>query len=58
VKLDHATFNEYAKKQQQNSMLNDKEFKTDQRLFQIESKIGAMITKEELRNQLKLKASN
>ena len=28
-------------------MLNDKEFKTDQRLFSIEQKLGIMVPKEE-----------
>lgn len=31
--MDFSIFNEYCKKQMQNQMSNDKEFKTDQRLF-------------------------
>lgn len=37
LKLDFAIFNEYCRRQSENQMLNNKEFKTDQRLFTIES---------------------
>jgi len=38
-------------------MLNNKEFKTDQRLFQIESQLSDVVNKEELKFQLKKKAN-
>jgi len=38
--------------------MNDKEFKTEERLFQIEQKLGSMVNKEELKQQLKAKASS
>jgi hypothetical protein len=38
--------------------LSDKEFKTDERLFLIEQRLEATCNKEELKNQLKTKASN
>jgi len=38
--------------------VNDKEFKTEERLFLLEQKFDGMCTKEDLKNQLKSKASN
>lgn len=58
VKMDYAIFNEYCRKQQQNEALNDKEFKTDERLFLIEQKLENVVAKEELKAQLKMKANN
>lgn len=58
VKMDHAIFNEYVKKQLQNDAMNDKEFKTDERLFLIEQRLEATCNKEDLKQQLKSKASN
>lgn len=58
VKLDHHIFNEYIKKQQQEQMVNDREFKVDQRLFLIEQGLAKSVQKEELKNQLKMKVSN
>ena len=49
VKMDYAIFNEYCRKQQQNEALNDKEFKTDERLFLIEQKLENVVAKEELK---------
>ena len=37
--------------------MNDKEFKTEERLFQIEQKLASQINKEDLKAQLKQKAS-
>ena len=56
--MDHAIFNDYVKQQQNDDALNDKEFKTDERLFLLEQKFDGMCTKDDLKNQLKSKASN
>ena len=56
--MDHAIFNDWCKQQLNNESLNDKEFKTEERLFTLEQKFDGMCSKEELKNQLKTKASN
>lgn len=50
VKMDFAFFNEYIKQQQQNEIVNDKEFKTEERLFAIEQKVSSMVLKDEFKN--------
>jgi len=49
LKMDWASFNEYVKKLQENDAVNDKEFKTEERLFQIEQKLSSMVNKEDLK---------
>jgi hypothetical protein len=39
-------------------MCNDKEFKTDERLFLIEQSLARMVPRDEMKTQLKLKANN
>jgi hypothetical protein len=56
--MDFVIFNDYVKQQQNNEALNDKEFKTDERIFLLEQKLDNVCTKEDLKNQLKTKASN
>ena len=58
LKLDYAVFNEYMKKQQSADATNDKEFRTDERLFLIEQSVRNLVPKDELKQQLKMKASN
>ena len=58
IKMDHAIFNDYCKQIQNDEALNDKEFKTDERLFLLEQRLDNVCTKEDLKNQLKTKASN
>lgn len=50
VKMDYAVFNDYVKQRQNDEALNDKEFKTDERLFLLEQKFDGMCTKEDLKN--------
>jgi hypothetical protein len=57
-KLDYVMFNDYKKEQIQKEALNDKEFKTDERIFTIEQNVAKMVTKDEFKTQLKIKASN
>jgi len=58
VKMDYAIFNDYCRQQQNDEALNDKEFKTDERLFLLEKRFDDMSTKEDLKNQMKTKVSN
>jgi polyhydroxyalkanoate synthesis regulator phasin len=46
------------KKQQSADATNDKEFRTDERLFLIEQSVRNLVPKDELKQQLKMKASN
>lgn len=39
-------------------MCNDKEFKTDERLFLIEQSLNRMVPRDEMKTQLKLKVNN
>jgi hypothetical protein len=58
LKLDQYVFNEYVKAIQQSEMCNDKEFKTDERLFLIEQNLARMVPRDEMKTQLKLKVNN
>ena len=58
MKLDHVVFNNWIKDQLQKEATNDREFKIDERLFNIEKNIGKAVSKEELKAQLKNKANN
>ena len=58
LKLDQYIFNEYVKNIQEAEMCNDKEFKTDERLFLIEQSLQKMVPRDEMKTQLKLKVNN
>lgn len=49
LKLDQYVFNEYVKGIQQSEMCNDKEFKTDERLFLIEQSLNRMVPRDEMK---------
>jgi hypothetical protein len=49
MKMDHATFNEYVRMQQESDSLNDKEYKTDERLYIIEKRLDDAVNKEDLK---------
>ena len=57
LKMDTALFHEYVKKQQQAEAVNDKEMRTDERLFSLEQGVKRAITREEAKAKLELKAS-
>lgn len=57
-KMDYVLFNDYVKTQLQKDAVNDKEFRIEERLFQIEKNIKSQVTKEELKGLLKNRASN
>lgn len=58
VKLDYVFFKEHLKQQSENNSMNDKGFKVEERIFILEQKLHNAVGKEELKQQLKLKASN
>ena len=49
MKVDYVMFNDYKKEQIQKEALNDKEFKTDERIFMIEQSVQKMVSKEEFK---------
>ena len=57
-KMDYAIFKDYVKEVINREAADDKEFKTDERLYMLERDISKMVTKDEFKAQLKVKASN
>lgn len=57
-KLDYEVFNNYVKTQMQNQAVNEKEFKIEERLHNLERNTKEGVTKEELKLLLKSRASN
>ena len=57
LKMDTALFHEYVKKQQQAEAVNDKEMRTDERLFSLEQGVRRALTREEAKTKLEMKAS-
>lgn len=49
LKLDTDLFNKYKKAIQESEMCNDKEFKTDERLFLIEQSITKLVPRDEMK---------
>jgi small-conductance mechanosensitive channel len=58
VKMNFSYFKEYLKGQQENQAIDNKQFRTEERIFVLEQKVNGSVSKEELKQQLKLKASN
>jgi len=58
VKMDYVIFNNYLKEQLSKEVVNDKEFKIEERLFMIEKNLQNQVSKEELKSLLKMKATN
>lgn len=57
-KMDYAIFKDYVKEVINRETADNKEFKTDERLYMLERDISKMVTKDEFKAQLKVKASN
>ena len=57
MKMDTALFHEYVKKQQQADAVNDKEMRTDQRIFSLEQQARRAVTKDDLKVKMEGKAS-
>ena len=57
-KVDHREFNNYVRTQQHRDAINDKEYKTDERLFMLETGLGKTVTKEDFTVEMKGKGSN
>jgi hypothetical protein len=58
VKMDYVVFNNYVKEQLQKDVVNDTEFKTEERLYTIEKSLKSQVSREDLKALLKLKASS
>ena len=56
--MDYAIFKDYVKEVINREAADNKEFKTDERLYMLERDISKMVTKDEFKAQLKVKASN